>query len=219
MKNVIRSVSGLAACVLGVLFSASCDAGFDLKLDNVRTTGVGAYALDVILVVTPSPSAVQTFEFITYNLEIAPANGYTLSSITGVRFDDPFKPSNPGTALFNNPDLFGSVATLKMTGAVQASGPVAAPSQDKVVFSVRFSTTSSSPSDIEIKFVSEAANDNKFIESFENDGEQFRTFDNLFASPPITVVGVPEPGTCLLSALAMAGVVALRRKKSWSAEA
>ncbi len=123
MKNVIRSVSGLAAYVVGILF-LSCHASgdFQLRIDGntLRELSTGSYEIDAFLDQT-SVNTPATIQSVLLNLAIAPANGYSLDDITGVQFNGLRNPDS--NTLFTNPE-FDRPSTARCRCKVRSSAPI-----------------------------------------------------------------------------------------------
>lgn len=218
MKNVIRSVSGLAACVVGIFLATNpvAMAGFDLSFDGFRKVGSSSYEIDVVMTPNLAFAHPDTIEMLTYNLTITPANGYSVGAITGVRFDG-FRNPSPLQSLFGSVDPIPPViSTLRMEGAIISSaGPVSAPtSGSKLAFTVLFSTNNSNPSDVQINFSNpDNPNQNAFLEAFENDASTLQPFNGLASSQALTIFSVPEPNLCALVSLGMIGLARCRRRR------
>lgn len=211
MKNVIRSVSGCAAYVVGILLLAGNAFGdFQLRIDGstLRETagaGGGHYEIDAFIEQTPAntPATIQT---LLLNLSIAPANGYSIGDISGVKFDGLRNPDS--TVLFPNPTVRSQFfGPLSMKGSLVSSNPITTPSTTRTAFTVLFSTSRGSASDVEIKF-EQIGN---FYEVDRDNEGIVHDFVGLFSSPPITVVKVPEPATYLLATISLGGIGLARR--------
>ena len=211
MKNYFRTVSGIAAGVLGILLLAGPACGdFQLRIDGgtlreIGGTGSGSYEIDAFIEQTPANTP-ATIQSVLLNLSIAPANGYSLNDISGVKFDGLRNPD--ATVLFPNPTVRSQFfGPLSMKGSLVSSNPIATPSTTRTAFTVLFSTSRGTASDVEIKF-EQIGN---FYEVDRDNEGIVHDFVGLFSSPPITVVKVPEPSTYLLATLALGGMGLGRR--------
>lgn len=214
MKNVIRSVGGLATCVLGVcLLCGQVRAGFDLRIDggSLREVAQGSYEIDAFLDINSSVPSPPTIQSLLLNLTLRPANGFSIGDITGARFDGV---RNADTnRLFVNPTVHQpdpQFLPLSMVASLHNPIPLDTPNGTRKAFTVLFSTTNPSPTDVEIKFADAG---NFYMIDRDNEGNVYN-FVNLFSSPPITVVRVPEPATCVLVTLGLGGVLVQRRWRS-----
>ncbi len=213
MDNLFLCITRIACFAMGALGSLSLFGGFtvNLKENSLRELAPGLYEIDGFVSTNANPPASPEIVRLLLNLNMSPADGVT--PINGIIFAGIRSPVG-ANVLFPNPEppsFDNQSIPDEMFASVSNASSVPAPSGEKLAFVLTLFSTN--PNTVAITIGHTPFN---FYEgnTVEKPGETDQ-FALAFSQPTtgaLSITGVPEPSTYVLTGVAFGVIGFLRRR-------